>query len=287
MIGKISFLGQIPTKNSEIKTPEFHTKPMENDTFVRSEKPFDKKAAAIAYAKDRIIKELQDTGFEYQVVVSPDGEILDEGVGDETSCPVNKPKIMPNSELYHGHPTPWPLSADDIALLLTTDAISEKVFLKDGKFSKLTKKNAFKLPEETSDINEKLQKEIFLMTLRELGVDYITNMDDAITMGRDYLEYNTGKMYDPSNPSEVIEDLKKQGIDMTKEPKEIMAQLKDLMYYQLSAQPDKYDKEQNAIKDNFNRMLKFLTTPEGIKVRQEFARKIAQDYDLIYETDME
>lgn len=288
MIGKINFVNPISFKGIINVNSQFHTKPLKYDSFVKSEKVSDKKADACAYAKDRIIKELDDTGYEYQVVISPDGKILDESVGDDKACRVDRSKIIPNSELYHGHPKDWPLSVNDIAMLLSTDAISEKVYTKDGNFSKLTKKAPFKLDEKAvSALAYEYIRQMRLMALEKLGIDPKANMDDVISLGRDYLDYITCGRYSFSDVDDLMKKLNSFGVNTSQSPEQVVEDIKNMMFFEVQSNPDKYNKPERLLKEHSDEIDNFLESPEGIEIRHEFDRKAAREYGLIYETDME
>ena len=288
MIGKINFVNPILFKGAKSTNSQFHTKPLEYDSFVKSEKQADKKTDTCAYAKDRIIKELEDTGYEYQVVISPDGEILDESVGDDKTCGVDRSKIMPNSELYHGHPKPWPLSVNDIAMLLSTDAISEGVYTKDGNFSKLTKRVPFKLDEKTvSALAYEYIRQMRLMALEKLGISLKANMDDVVNLGKDFLDYTTCGKYSFLDEDDLMKKLNSFGVNTSQDPERVVEDIKNMMFFEVQSNPDKYNKPARLLKEHSDEIDNFLESPEGIKIRHEFDRRAAKDYDLIYETNME
>ena len=287
MIDKISFKGFVRVRNDNMLNDRVYIQPMKCDTFERTEKPLDKKEIAYNEAKKRIIDELNKTGFERQIVISPDGEILDDRVGDDYSCDVDTDSIIPYSMLCHGHPVQWPLSIDDIALFLTTNAISEEAITNDGKYSKLTKKELFKLNKNTKEVYQELEKTLGRMVLDKLNIKHEVDMDDAMDMAREFLEYVKHRSYSQSNNDEITDELKMFGIDTTQEPEQIIENLKKFMFHQVLMQPEKYDKLLRVMNENLRAIDDFLKTPDGVKIRHEINRLAAKEYNLIYETNME
>ncbi len=282
MINRINFLGQIQTIQSK-KNEHFQTKPMECDCFVKSA---NLKESAIKKAKEIISEELAEKNLETGVIISPDGEICQISTGNEHSCSFDTRKIVPNALLIHGHPVELPLSSGDIAVLLATPAGTQEAIMKDGKFSRISKKTQDNGVGEYRQLYYELEKQLNLMALDKLGIDYKTNYDDVAAMGKDYIEYATGQSQEDLSQEEIFEKLEKYGVDTNKTPKDIAEKLKELMFYQLLLNPHKYDKEHNCILDNIDTIKEFLETEEGLQIRHNLVQKAAQDYDLIYETNL-
>ncbi len=282
MINRINFLGQIRTIQSE-KNEHFQTKPIECDCFVKSA---NLKESAIKKAKEIISEELAEKNLETGVIISPDGEICQISTGNEHSCSFDTRKIVPNAILIHGHPVELPLSSGDIAVLLATPASTQEAIMKDGKFSRISKKTQDNGVGEYRQLYYELEKQLNLMALDKLGIDYKTNYDDVAAMGKDYIEYATGQSQEDLSQEEIFEKLEKYGVDTNKTPKDIAEKLKELMFYQLLLNPHKYDKEHNCIMDNIDTIKEFLETEEGLQIRHNLVQKAAQDYDLIYETNL-
>ena len=282
MINRINFLGQIRTIQSE-KNKHFQTKPMECDCFVKSA---NLKESAIKKAKEIISEELAEKNLETGVIISPDGDICQISTGNEHSCSFDTRKIVPNALLIHGHPVELPLSSGDIAVLLATPASTQEAIMKDGKFSRISKKTQDNGVGEYRQLYYELEKQLNLMALDKLGIDYKTNYDDVAAMGKDYIEYATGQSQEDLSQEEIFEKLEKYGVDTNKTPKDIAEKLKELMFYQLLLNPHKYDKEHNCILDNIDTIKEFLETEEGLQIRHNLVQKAAQDYDLIYETNL-
>lgn len=282
MINRINFLGQIRTIQSE-KNEHFQTKPIECDCFVKSA---NLKESAIKKAKEIISEELAEKNLETGVIISPDGEICQISTGNEHSCSFDTRKIAPNALLIHGHPVELPLSSGDIAVLLATPAGTQEAIMKDGKFSRISKKTQDNGVGEYRQLYYELEKQLNLMALDKLGIDYKTNYDDVAAMGKDYIEYATGQSQEDLSQEEIFEKLEKYGVDTNKTPKDIAEKLKELMFYQLLLNPHKYDKEHNCIMDNIDTIKEFLETEEGLQIRHNLVQKAAQDYDLIYETNL-
>mgnify|MGYP005808891021 FL=1 len=282
MINRINFLGQIQTIQGK-KNEHFQTKPMECDCFVKSA---NLKESAIKKAKEIISEELAEKNLETGVIISPDGEICQISTGNEHSCSFDTRKIAPNALLIHGHPVELPLSSGDIAVLLATPASTQEAIMKDGKFSRISKKTQDNGVGEYRQLYYELEKQLNLMALDKLGIDYKTNYDDVAAMGKDYIEYATGQSQEDLSQEEIFEKLEKYGVDTNKTPKDIAEKLKELMFYQLLLNPHKYDKEHNCILDNIDTIKEFLETEEGLQIRHNLVQKAAQDYDLIYETNL-
>lgn len=282
MINRINFLGQIRTIQSK-KNEYFQTKPIECDCFVKSA---NLKESAIKKAKEIISEELAEKNLETGVIISPDGEICQISTGNEHSCSFDTRKIAPNALLIHGHPVELPLSSGDIAVLLATPAGTQEAIMKDGKFSRISKKTQDNGVGEYRQLYYELEKQLNLMALDKLGIDYKTNYDDVAAMGKDYIEYATGQSQEDLSQEEIFEKLEKYGVDTNKTPKDIAEKLKELMFYQLLLNPHKYDKEHNCIMDNIDTIKEFLETEEGLQIRHNLVQKAAQDYDLIYETNL-
>ena len=282
MINRINFLGQIQTIQGK-KNEHFQTKPMECDCFVKSA---NLKESAIKKAKEIISEELAEKNLETGVIISPDGEICQISTGNEHSCSFDTRKIAPNALLIHGHPVELPLSSGDIAVLLATPASTQEAIMKDGKFSRISKKTQDNGVGEYRQLYYELEKQLNLMALDKLGIDYKTNYDDVAAMGKDYIEYATGQSQEDLSQEEIFENLEKYGVDTNKTPKDIAEKLKELMFYQLLLNPHKYDKEHNCILDNIDTIKEFLETEEGLQIRHNLVQKAAQDYDLIYETNL-
>ena len=282
MINRINFLGQIHQVQHK-KNEHFQTKPIECDCFVKSA---NLKESAIKKAKEIISEELAEKNLETGVIISPDGEICQISTGNEHSCSFDTRKIAPNALLIHGHPVELPLSSGDIAVLLATPAGTQEAIMKDGKFSRISKKTQDNGVGEYRQLYYELEKQLNLMALDKLGIDYKTNYDDVAAMGKDYIEYATGQSQEDLSQEEIFEKLEKYGVDTNKTPKDIAEKLKELMFYQLLLNPHKYDKEHNCIMDNIDKIKEFLETEEGLQIRHNLVQKAAQDYDLIYETNL-
>ena len=158
--------------------------------------------------------------------------------------------------------------------------------MKDGKFSRISKKTQDNGVGEYRQLYYELEKQLNLMALDKLGIDYKTNYDDVAAMGKDYIEYATGQSQEDLSQEEIFEKLEKYGVDTNKTPKDIAEKLKELMFYQLLLNPHKYDKEHNCIMDNIDTIKEFLETEEGLQIRHNLVQKAAQDYNLIYETNL-
>ena len=282
MINRINFLGQIHQVQHK-KNEHFQTKPIECDCFVKSA---NLKESAIKKAKEIISEELAEKNLETGVIISPDGEICQISTGNEHSCSFDTRKIVPNATLIHGHPVELPLSSGDIAVLLATPASTQEAIMKDGKFSRISKKTPDNGIGEYRQLYYELEKQLNLMALDKLGIDYKTNYDDVAAMGKDYIEYATGQSQEDLSQEEIFEKLEKYGVDTNKTPKDIAEKLKELMFYQLLLNPHKYDKEHNCIMDNIDTIKEFLETEEGLQIRHNLVQKAAQDYNLIYETNL-
>lgn len=285
MISGINFLGQI-TPKYDLQAQKPALKPMECDCFVKSTPETDKKEEAIQKAKEKIIQEIKDNNIEYGFTISPEGEILAQNRGDEHSCSVDSRKIVPQAILLHGHPVALPLSSRDIAVLIATPAKTQEAIMQDGKFSRMSKRNPDNGTGDYRQIYYNLEKQLNLMALEQLGIDYRLNMGDIIKMGKDHIQYSTMRDMEDADDDTIIEELNKLGIDTQQPPEQIANDLKELMFYQLLTNPQKYDKEHNSIMDNYDSIQELLNSDEGKVLRHKFAQKIADKYDLEYQTDL-
>lgn len=285
MIGSISFLGQIPSIHNTNRT-QVHKMSEKSDCFIKSHEDIDKLSQTIEKAKEKIKQILVEKNIEYGVIISPEGRLLQENSGDEKSCKFDSRKVVPNAILIHGHPEDLPLSSGDIAGLLATDAKVEEAVTKEGKFSRLIKKYPFRSQKSYSDLYYELEKKLNLMALDALGIDYKLNMDDVIKMGVDYLKQITGRSYDNADLEEILMQLNKFGIKTNGSLEEIFKSLKDAMFLQLITNPHKYDKEHNCIIEHTDAISNFLDTEEGIKIRHKLVQEVADEYNLIYETNL-
>lgn len=285
MINRINFLGQIQTIQGK-KNEHFQTKPLECDCFVKNAALENKKEKAVQKAKEIILERLAEKNLETGVIISPEGEICQISSGNEHSCSFDTRKIVPNAILIHGHPVELPLSSGDIAVLLATPASTQEAIMKDGKFSRISKKTPDNGIGEYRQLYYDLEKQLNLIALDKLGIDYKTNYDDVAVMGKDYIEYTTGQNQEGLSQEEIFEKLEKYGIDTSIEPEDMAEKLKELMYFQLLLNPHKYDKEHNCIVDNIGTIKEFLETEKGLQTRHNLVQKAAQDYDLVYETNL-
>ena len=282
MIKTINFFGQINPRTYAKAKSEYSINSGKCDCFVKSQLS----EKTLQYAKEKIIKEIDNNGVEYSLIISPTGEILSETRGDKESCKVDSGKILPNAILMHGHPKALPLSSGDIAILLASDAKSQEAVTRDGKSSKLSKQEAFRVNKDYNELYFELERQLCLMALDRLGIDYRINSDDIEQMGRDCIQYLTGQMLDNESKDEIFERLAKFGISTEKSPEQIAKDLKKLMYYQLLLNPHKYDKEHNSIIENYQLIQDYLDTAEGIQTRHDFLKKVAEIYNLNYETNL-
>ncbi len=283
MINKVCSLPQI-TPFFNTKQVSFRSAELREDTFSKTTNSFEQTYNS---AKQRIIQAIIDTNTEYSFILSGDGRILDENQGTEHSCKIDSRKVEPNSILMHGHPKPLPLSSGDIACLLASNAKSQEAITKDGKFSKLTKKNPNtpQLPYEI--MYPELEKALCLKALDKLCIDYKFNKQDLANMFKDYLNYQYGRNQDEISDDEALSQMPTYGLstddgDLNKTKK----QLAEMMWWQLMSEPHKYDKEHNTIIANYEKVNEFLDSEEGFKTRVEFLEEVAKQYNLEYESNL-
>lgn len=283
MINKISPFVNLQ-KISNLKQVSFCAAGMQNDSFERTT---DDLSQARERAKDKIIQAIIDTNTEYGVVIAPDGRILQENQGTEGKCSVDARLVEPNSILMHGHPKPLPLSSGDIACLLASDAKSQEAITRDGKFSRLTKKGHWKSPRRYGDLYFELEKRLCLKALDKMGIDYRINKQDLAQIFKDYMNYQSGIDQNSISDEEAFLEMPKYGIEVKdndfEKPYE---QIKEMMWWKIMTEPQKYDKEHNTIMDNYGLINSFLDSDEGFDVRVDFIKDIAKEYDLIYESNL-
>ena len=283
MINKISPLINLQ-KMSNLRQVSFCAAGLQNDSFERTTSDF---SQAYEMAKEKIIQTIIDTNTEYGIVIASDGRILQEDQGTERKCSVDARLVEPGSILMHGHPNPLPLSSGDIACLFASDAKSQEAITREGKFSRLTKKEQWKSPIRYADLFFEFEKRLCLKALDKLGIEYRINKQDLAQIFKDYMNYQSG--IDPSSVSdeEAFEQMPQYGIEVKDNDYEkSYQQIKEMMWWKTMMEPLKYDKEHNTIMDNYGLINSFLDSEEGFDVRVEFVKDIAEQYDLIYESTL-
>lgn len=284
MLNSISFMGHVNpiSKTTGAQAP---IKTSGDDCFVRSASPLDKSKAD---AKAKIIDVLKQENLEYSFTIAPNGTVLDENKGTEGACSIDSRKVVKNSVLMHGHPVPLPLSSGDIASLLATDAISDEAITVDGKYSRLIKNESYKIDKDYRDLYFELEQQLCLKALDNLGIDYQFREADLIDMFKDYLETNMCKPKDSTTDEDAKRIMSQLDISCDEDKlDESRKQLEQMMYFQLMSNPHKYDKKHNTIVENYPLVQEFLNSPDGIKVRHEFCRDVAKQFNMTYETNLE
>lgn len=236
-------------------------------------------------ARNKIVEYINNKNVEYGFIIAPDGSILDENEGTESSCGVDSRKVKSGSVLMHGHPIPYPLSSGDIAVLLATKASSIEAVTRDGKFSRLTKEHPEIISPDYSQTYIDFEKRLNLKALDVLGVDYTLNINDIIQMFKDYCSNNCIPINGKSD-EELIKFMSAFDIDINDGLEKAKKQLEDMMSFALLFTPKKYDKEHNAILDNMPAIKALLDSDEGIILRNDFVKEIASELGLVYETNL-
>lgn len=284
MIKPINFLGQISKISFKGEQHHFHTKPMNCDCFIKNENSKADFESTSEYADKRIKQALDEQGIEYGFVISPEGEIIQEIEGSETKCPLDKKLIPINSAIKHGHPIETPFSPDDIAVFLSSNARSTEIITKNGKFCRLVKKGSCHPVKDFSTLHNQLDKELRLFVLDRLGINRNAySINDVINAGRQIFK-NTP--FEQLSDAELLEKLNKLGINTQRPPKEVIEDLNRLIGMNNYSQPLQNDKDFQIIKSNEAAINAVLKSEEGIKLSEALVRQVAQDYDLIYETDL-
>ena len=283
MITKICSLSQIKPFNNT-RQVSFRSQEPQTDTFVRTNNNFKQ---AYDCAKNKIIQAIIDTNTEYSVVLAENGQVLDENQGTEHRCTIDSRKVEQNSVLMHGHPKPLPLSSGDIACLLASKAKSQEAITKDGKYSRLTKKETNKPLLDYRETYFQLEKALCLKALDKLGIDYKLNKHDIAGMFKDYLNYQCGANPEEISDEEAFKEMPKYGLS-TEDDKLLntYSQLKEMMWWQLMSDPQKYDKEHHTIMDNYDLVNSYLDSEEGFETRVEFVKEVANQYNLEYESNL-
>lgn len=279
MLNSIHFLGinsSYQTKESK-QTSKVHSQP-KCDTFVKTLTPFEK---AYAESKKKIQNAIKNSNCEYSIVLDSDGKISDENMGSEHSCKVDSRKVAPGSVLMHGHPKRLPLSSGDVAILLATDAKSEEAIMADGAISKLTKTVPFKEPQSYGSLYEQLERKLCLMALDDLGINYKVTKRDVMDIFCDYTSKDRN-----TDEEEILKSMKQYGIDISAPLDEMDKQVRELCYFQLITNPNRYNKEHATIMENYSLIGDYLSADEGLELRHRFLEEIASDYGLIYETTL-
>lgn len=280
MINGINFINSInkTPQNAVYASPAF--KGNNADTFERKSNQLEEK---LSYAKSKIIDSLNRDGTEYLVIVNPDGSVH-ESQGDADKCSIPYSCIEKGAVSMHGHPEKLPLSSGDIAGLLTSNSISETAFTVDGQYSKLTKRTQHNFsPSDFDSLYKQFEKELCLMALDKMGIDYHYSEEDIIKMCADIIPIVQNKSFD-----ETVEYMNKIGQPLSGTPDEMAEQLKKglFSFKILNDYERKYDKAHNIIMANYKAIQQYLNSSEGIITRNELVKKIADDYNLEYETNM-
>ncbi len=280
MITGINYINSINKigRNIVYTSPAF--KGSQPDTFERKCNQNEEK---ISYGKSKVIEALKRDGTEYVVIVNPDGSVH-ESQGDGNKCSIPYSCIEKGAVSMHGHPEKLPLSSVDIVGLLTSNCISETAFTVDGKYSKLTKRTQHNFP--TSDFGRlyyQFEKELCLMALDKMGIDYHYSREDIIKMCAEIFPTVQTKSFE-----EMLEYMNKIGHPLNGTPDEMAEQVKKGIFsFKILCDTErKYDKAANVIIKNDEAIYQYLNSPDGLVTRNEFVKKIADDYNLEYETNM-
>ncbi len=283
MIKPINFTGKVGAVENTQRRQSAPNIKLENDCFVKQPSMTDK---SVEYAKRKIIQHLKDEGKEYSIIISPKGEILDERLGDDKSVSVNPEKIVKNAIMLHGHPEILPLSTGDVATLLASDAKSEEAVMENGQFSKISKTYPMKLDTPYFDLYRDFEKQLCIMGLDELGYDTKINEEDFLNLARTYISSIMAINCDDMVADEVYEMLGKFGVetcdDLNQNYETVLGRAS---MFSPHLKLD-YDKAHNVIKNNYDELMEFLNSPKGKIIRHKFLERIAQEFDLKYETDM-
>ncbi len=239
----------------------------------------------IKAAKEDIINTLKTQHIEQGYLINPDGSVHN-SKGEAYSCSINPSLIQKGGILLHGHPNKTPLSTQDVVFLLTTDAISQEAVSKDGSFSKLTKKTQFKIDKNPQALYLDLEKIIYSKVLDRLKIDYKENENDVILLADKAFGNNLFIDFTKLSYEEVLEKLNKIGIDTSLNPQEIANILKNQFLIPKDYNNYKYDKLNNKIFENMDKIKEYLSTKEGIKLGHDFLKELADKYNMVYETDM-
>lgn len=283
MIKSISFAGNVNPVNNQTKKEKTPNLVLENDCFVKQNIEKDK---SIEYAKQKIIQHLKGDGKEYSVVIAPSGEILDEKLGNSESVSINPDLIVKNAVMMHGHPIYMPLSTGDVATLLATDAKSEEAIMENGQYSKVSKTYPFKLEKPYFDLYTDFEKRLCIMGLSELGYDCEINSEDFTKLAQDYLSSILGRDCSDMSADEANEMLLKFGVELGDDLNQNYDQVLNRACLMAPYKKLDFDKAHNIIKNNYDELMEFLNSPKGKIIRHKFLEKIAQEFDLNYETDM-
>lgn len=280
MINPINFtlpIQKIKTLNFKGNT-HIETKP---DSFEKS--PETKLEQAKEYARTRILEFMNNTNKEYGVLISKNGEILEEIEGTESNCKISPDKLQDDCVFIHGHSVKSPLSPRDVSMLLINNIESVEAISPEGQISRMTKTEL--TPRVNPDtIDDELSKKVCLKFLDEFGIDYSYTEDDLADLFKEYMAYN--KM-DSEGLSK--EDLLKRaqvfgfydGKDLQKACENVYdtLDLYDISYMQKR-------KPIALIEQNKDLIDSETYTPRGIRIGNEFLSEIAKEYHLEYETDM-
>ena len=172
------------------------------------------------------------------------------------------------------------------------DAVAEEYLdalfaLEDGKYSRLTKKETNRPLLDYRETYFQLEKALCLKALDKLGIDYKLNKHDIAGMFKDYLNYQCGANQEEISDEEAFKEMPKYGLS-TEDDKLLntYSQLKEMMWWQLMSDPQKYDKEHHTIMDNYDLVNSYLDSEEGFETRVEFVKEVANQYNLEYESNL-
>ena len=121
------------------------------------------------------------------------------------------------------------------------------------------------------------------MALDKMGIDYHYSKEDIIDMCADI-----HPIVQTKNFEETVEYMKQEGQILNGTPDEMAQKLIEgpLSFKVLFDFEHKYDKAHNIIMNNYENIKQYLNSEDGLITRNELVEKIADKYNLEYETNM-
>lgn len=234
-------------------------------------------------AKKQLISTLRQTNTECGTIINSKGRITDDFTGAANKYLFNNAAIEPNSTIIIGRTINLPLSTEDIAQLLASDAHSIETITKDGQYSKLTKNDSnikLKNKEKTA---KALTHRLYNKAAQAAGISLKPTKSEFLELAKDYIYNSEGKEFNNKSYEEILEELSHQGFkpsnDTSLNYRQLTKLCKGYTFYETETKYKRILRKEDEINA-------FLNTPKGFEVIQDFIQDIAEKYDLTYETNM-
>ncbi len=293
MIKPVFFKGNISnTFKSANHIEQMQIKP---DSFEPSDEL--KLERAKAAARESISDAIKENGIERCVILLPNGEVFSTTDGNSDSVGIKDGCIPKDCIMLHGHPSSYvPLSTRDVRTLLVSPAKSEEAVMYNGDYSRLVKNSNFNHMNREfcspEDLDLNLEASLYEMVFDKMGIDYDFKPQDIVDIYRDVKQNIEYRDMTSKTDEDIISELKMYGVDVNSP--DAINQLKNILMYTLLLRSinfdTKYGRNQKIYKVAFGekeqQIRDFLATDEGLAVRQDFLKQVAEKYNLTYETNM-